>query len=154
MRSASSSSLYLGNIPTQTGIFLSAIKGLQQFDKESVINFINEAIIRPGFEVTGIILGKLWGAANPAYGELMGTAIGYAIGTYMDDFVSMYLAARYFRKCLKPMGLTLMNYLYPRVSWQVAKTALIFGLKVSLPCILPQIPHWEGRLKGRDKPRG
>ncbi|GAB4317432.1 MAG: hypothetical protein Kow0069_20190 [Promethearchaeota archaeon] len=121
--------------PAMTGIFLANIKGLQQFHYESVINFINDTIIRPGFELGCVLAGKAWGATHPAYGELMGIAIGYAVGTYVDDFFSMALAAAYFRKALRPMGFTLTDCLTPRVSWDVIKTSLSFGFKVSIPGI-------------------
>ncbi|MHA1732110.1 MAG: hypothetical protein ACTSU5_09205 [Promethearchaeota archaeon] len=122
--------------PAMLGIFLAAIKGLQQFQRESIINFINNTFIRPGFELGCVILGKAWGAAHPQYGALMGIAIGYAFGTYIDDFFSMFLAAAFFKKSLEPMGISLTDCLIPRVSWKVAKSSLIFGFKVSIPGVI------------------
>ncbi len=121
--------------PAMLDMFRRAIIGMQQFNKESILNFLNDTVIKPGFEFGCVIVGMMWGRANPHYGELMGIAIGYAFGTYIDDFVSSIIGAWFFSKCLKPLGVTLKECFIPRVSWTVAKSALIYGFKVSIPGI-------------------
>lgn len=121
--------------PAMLDFYRRAIIGMQQFQRESILNFLNGTIIRPFFEFGCVLVGKAWGAANPQYGELMGIAIGYAFGTYVDDFVSMSIGALFFRKCLRPLGVSLTECFVPRVSWTVAKSALLYGFKVSIPGI-------------------
>ncbi|MBD3353596.1 MAG: hypothetical protein GF364_19085 [Candidatus Lokiarchaeota archaeon] len=119
--------------PACLGVFKSTIKGLQRFDFEAKINFIQGSIIEKGFEFFTVLIGKYWGAANPAIGEIMGIAIGYAIGTYIDDFFSMWLSAHYLKKTLEPYGITIKDLIMPHVRKEVAKNALDFGLKASIP---------------------
>jgi hypothetical protein len=125
--------------PANTGIFLSSLKGLQQFNYESWCNFINDNFLRPAFEIGFVLWGRYGLGANPQIGEIMGIAIGYAIGTYVVDFVSMGIAMTFFRKAIKPMGFTLMDCLIPRIDRDVMWDSIKFGFSVSYPGIIGSI---------------
>ncbi|MHA1339029.1 MAG: hypothetical protein ACTSRZ_03430 [Promethearchaeota archaeon] len=124
--------------PAMLDIFFACIKGLQQFDLESQIYFSRD-IITKGFEIGFVVLGRIWGESNPRIGGLMGLAIGYAIGTYLDDFINMLIAALYFRKVLKKMGFKLSDTLIPYISKDVIKTSFIYGFQISWPGIFSTI---------------
>ncbi|MHA1820185.1 MAG: hypothetical protein ACTSVC_06915 [Promethearchaeota archaeon] len=118
--------------PAMLDIFLQGLKGIQRFDYESKINFIKD-LISKSCEVIFVLLGRWWGMQNPKIGELMGLAIGYAFGTYIDDFINMLVAARYFRKALKHMGYKMIDVLVPKIRKDVIMTSLWFGFQTSWP---------------------
>jgi hypothetical protein len=122
--------------PAMAGIFLANLKGLQKFDYESKLNFLNDTFIRPGFEVGFVLWGKYILGANPVYGELIGIAIGFAIGTYVDDFFSMGFAMLYFRKAIAPMGFTLTDCFIPHVERDVMVNSIKFGFVVAVPGLI------------------
>lgn len=125
--------------PAMAGIFLSCIKGVQRFDLESWLNFINDTFIRPGFELGFVLWGGYVLGADPRIGQLLGIAIGYGIGTYIDDFFSMGLAMYQFQKALKPMGYTIVDCFIPYVDRDVMKDSIIFGLKAEWPAIIGSV---------------
>jgi hypothetical protein len=125
--------------PANTGVFLSSLKGLQRFDYESWLNFFNDTFIRPLFEFGFVLWGRFILGADPRFGPLMGIAIGYTIGTYLDDFLSMGLAMIYFRKAIKPMGYDLTDCFIPRVDRDVIWSAFKFGLTVEFPGLVGSV---------------
>lgn len=127
--------------PAMLNLFMQCIKGLQQFDKEAQIYFTKD-IITKGCEIGFVILGRLWGEANPRIGGMLGLAIGWAFGTYIDDFINMFIAALYFNKVLKKMGYSLGHVIRPRVSVDVIKTSMWYGFVVSWPGIFSSIVNF------------
>jgi hypothetical protein len=125
--------------PANTGVFLSTLKGLQQFNYESVLNFLNDTFIRPLFEIVFVLWGKYVLGANPRFGPMLGIAIGYAIGTYVDDFVSMALAMGYLNKAMKPMGYNLIDCLIPQVDRDVMISSIKFGFTVAIPGLIGSV---------------
>jgi hypothetical protein len=125
--------------PANTGVFLSSLKGLQRFDLESWLNFLNDTFIRPLFEFGFVLWGRYILGSDPMVGPLMGIAIGYAIGTYVDDFLSMALAMIMFRKALKPMGYTLVDVFIPQVDWDVIWSSMRYGFVVSIPSLIGSV---------------
>ena len=67
--------LIIGSWPNNQGIFITTIRGLQQFNFESWYNFITSTILSPLFEVIFVLYGRFILGANPAIGVLMGIAI-------------------------------------------------------------------------------
>jgi len=130
--------LLIREYPAMLDIFFTCIKGLQQFDLESQIYFSRD-IITKGLEIGFVVLGRLWGESNPEIGGLMGLAIGFAIGTYIDDFINMAIAALYFRKVLRKMGFSLKDTIIPKFGKDVVKSSFLFGFQVSWPGIFNTI---------------
>ena len=118
--------------PGMLGTFGAVLKGLQKFNKVNILNFIGGSVFQNITNIVFILLGRYLGTQNPAIGDLMGGAIGFAIGAYVDDFFTMALAARYLDKELKILGFSLRDAIVPKVSWPVAKQCLIFGFQASL----------------------
>lgn len=119
--------------PASLGVFKSTLKGLQRFDYEAKINFVQGTIIEKGFEIIFVLLGGWWGSSNPVIGQAFGIAIGYAVGTYIDDFFTMLISIHYLRKTLEPYGIKVSELIKPEVSWEVAKLAINFGFKAAIP---------------------
>ncbi len=122
--------------PAMTSVFLSSIKGMQQFHHESKINFMNDTFIKPICEVIFVLWGRFIIGGNPKFGEIMGIAIGYSIGTYVAEFISMGISMWYFRKCLKPFGYSLVDVFIPHIDKDVWMSSLKFGLALSPPGIV------------------
>ncbi|MHA1793270.1 MAG: hypothetical protein ACTSVI_11540 [Promethearchaeota archaeon] len=121
--------------PAITGVFSTALKGLQRFDYQTKINYFGQ-VIQPATEIIFVLIGRFVIGANPEYGELLGIAIGYAIGTYVDDFITMLVAVKYMSKMLKPLGFTIKDTLVPKVRKDVMKESILYGLKLSPPGLL------------------
>ncbi|MBD3350923.1 MAG: hypothetical protein GF364_05500 [Candidatus Lokiarchaeota archaeon] len=124
--------------PAMLDMFMKCIKGLQQFDKEAQIYFSRD-IITKGLEIVFVVLGRIWGESNPKIGGIMGLAIGFAVGTYIDDFINMFIAALYFKRILKKMGFSLTDTFIPRMGKDVIRTSVIYGIQVSLPGLFSSI---------------
>jgi hypothetical protein len=125
--------------PANTGIFLSALKGLQRFDYESWLNFLNDSFLKPSFEIGFVLWGRYILGANPVIGELLGISIGFAIGTYVVDFVSMGFAMVAFRKAIKPMGYTMLDCWIPHIDRDVIWDSIKFGFSVSYPGLIGSV---------------
>lgn len=122
--------------PAMSEVFLSTLKGLQRFDYQNKVNYIASSVIQPFFELVCVLIGRHVLGSDPRIGELLGIAIGYAVGTYIDDFFTMMLSIHYLRKVIKPLGFSIHDVLIPHVEKDVWKESLLFGLKLSPPGIL------------------
>jgi hypothetical protein len=122
--------------PGMLGTFGAVLKGLQKFNKVNILNFVSGSVFQNITNIVFILLGRYFGQQNPAIGDLMGGAIGFAIGAYVDDFFSMALAGHYLNKELNILGYNLRDAVVPRVSWPVMKQCLIFGFQASLVPLL------------------
>ncbi len=118
--------------PAMLNVFLQSIKGLQKFDYESKINFINE-IIAKLCEFGFVLFGRYYIGANPVIGNLLGTSIGFVIGTYVNEFFGAIISGLYLRRVLRTMGLSIMDALRPNFSWDTVKRSSILGIQLSLP---------------------
>ena len=119
--------------PAMSGVFQATIKGLQRFDYSNKIQFWEQNLIKPATELSCVLFGRYVIGANPVFGEIMGIAIGYAIGTYLDDFITMALSIHYLKKVLKPMGFTIKDTMIPQIDRDVFNESLKFGIKLSPP---------------------
>src|SRR5512137_308807 len=91
--------------PGYLGVFGGVLGSLQQYHKTAVLGFITGEGFQRLTELTFVFLGRMWGMANPAVGEIMGIAIGACIGVYVDDFFAMWLSAWFFSKAMKGEGI-------------------------------------------------
>lgn len=118
--------------PGCLGFFKASLKGLQQFDKTAVLDFIGQYLFQQATNVIFILVGRWWGAQNPAIGELMGLAIGAAIGAYVDDFFATMLSIYYFNKVVKRFGLHWTDALRHDFKKDLVWECISFGVKVAL----------------------
>jgi hypothetical protein len=125
--------------PATTQIFITSIRGLQQFHYESRLNFLNDSVVKLLCEISFVLFGRFVLGANPQIGEIMGITIGYSVGTYAAELIMMFFSMIYFKKCLAPFGYTLKDVFIPRVEKDVWLTSLKFGIALSPPGIVSTI---------------
>ena len=116
--------------PGTAGIFLAALGGFQQFDKQSVLVVIQNVAIQTILQIVCILVGQQIGAANPEIGELMGSVGGFILGSYLDDLITMLLGAYYFKQVLEPYGISLKESILISFDWDMVKELISYGGKV------------------------
>ncbi|MBD3354200.1 MAG: hypothetical protein GF364_22145, partial [Candidatus Lokiarchaeota archaeon] len=118
--------------PGMLGTFGSILGGLQKYNKARILSFITSDIFQNVTNIIFLLVGRWWGANNPEIGDLFGGVIGYAIGSYIDDFFAMALAGWYFNKEMKPFGITFWDAWRLDIGKDVIKQCLWFGLQTSI----------------------
>nr|MDO8115352.1 hypothetical protein [Candidatus Sigynarchaeota archaeon] len=119
--------------PGMLGYFAATLKGLQRFDKAQWLQFIHGQFFQMATNVLFILVGRYLGAMFTPVGELMGLAIGAAIGSYVDDFFAMFLGGYFFKKAVKDIfpDLQLRDCFRHEFDRKLVKECLWFGLQVS-----------------------
>ncbi|MEX2681709.1 MAG: hypothetical protein Q6373_008915 [Candidatus Sigynarchaeota archaeon] len=147
--------------PGMLSVMDSVLKSFQHYGKYIVVKVFQD-VFQFGTQIIFILLGRWWGASNPAVGELVGMSVGLVLGLYIDDFLAFILAARLFDKILKGIGLSIGSCLRPNFTRAIAKESLAYGLK-TMPAgiygnilgfasflvtfsILPQYAAWMGMI--------
>ena len=129
--------------PGMLGIFRSVLNGLQLYNKTQILGLISGSVFQNLTNVVFILLGRWIGSNDPAVGELMGMAIGAAIGVYVDDFFAMWVASYYFNKAMKPFGYTAKDCFRVEFDRKIVKQCLWFGFQVSVvPLVSTGISTW------------
>lgn len=139
--------LMLIQYPGCTGYFKSVLRGLQAFHYDNIVDFLRSNVFDIIMRLAFILLGRWVGMQNPAIGDLMGLAIGAAIGKEVDEYINMGVAIYFFNKVMKPYGIRgrdCFNYRY--IDKAVAKTALWWGFQLQLPAILGSVWGFLGLL--------
>ncbi|MBN2157606.1 MAG: hypothetical protein JW776_16280 [Candidatus Lokiarchaeota archaeon] len=122
--------------PALQDFYINCIRGMQKYDLEAKLNFINQFIVSAVFEFGFVMFGKYIIGRNPIYGPLVGISIGFAIGTYLDDFVSIFINMFYFSKIIRPLGYTLKDCFIPQVEKDTILKSIKFGIVVSIPGLI------------------
>lgn len=122
--------------PGMLGTFKAVIRGLQKYNKSKILDFIGGNVFQNLTNVIFILLGRYWGQNTPHIGDLMGGAIGLALGAYIDDFFTEIVSAIYLQKELKSMGFSLIDVVKPKIEKDVIRNCLWFGFQASLVPIL------------------
>ena len=120
--------------PGMLGYFKSIIRGLQAFHYDNIIDFLRSNVFDLITSIIFILLFRWIGMNNPALGDLMGLAIGSAIGHYADEFINEALAIYFFNKIMKPHGFRgrdCFNFRY--ITGDVVKQSCWWGFQLSLP---------------------
>ncbi len=118
--------------PGQLGIFDSLLYSHQAFNKQFLRSFTQVSIIQ---NITGPIFGLIglfYGISNPVIGELMGLALGYAIGRYVDDFLGFSIGGYFYAKIIKEQfpGLRLRDVVFQKVDRDVWTVAFKYSIKL------------------------
>jgi hypothetical protein len=122
--------------PAMTGIFITLIRALQQFNVESGLNFLTGTVLGNITEIVFALFGRFVIGANPVIGPMMGIAIGLSLGDLCKELVSMLICGFAVRKVIKPWGLTIKDLFIPHVGWDVVKRSVRFGFVVSIPGVI------------------
>jgi O-antigen/teichoic acid export membrane protein len=130
--------------PGFLGIFHGVIQSLQHYDKSAIVGFIHGEIFQRITEVVFVLLGRWYGLHHPELGEIMGIAIGAAIGTYIDDFIAMLLAAKFFKDIMNSEGITVGSCFRVSFTWHDIKEPFFFGLKTGFPGLVGALTGFLG----------
>ncbi|MHA1370798.1 MAG: hypothetical protein ACTSRA_13940 [Promethearchaeota archaeon] len=122
--------------PGFLGVFRNVLGSLQYYNKVQTLNFLGNTIIQRATELTFILIGRFYGAAHVEVGEMLGIAIGSAIGLYVDDFITMLISAKFFSDAMKIYGIRPIDCLKPNFSWADIKPVFIFALKTGVPGLI------------------
>nr|MDO8085595.1 hypothetical protein [Candidatus Sigynarchaeum springense] len=151
--------LMLVQYPGMTGYFKSILRGLQAFHYDNIVDFLRSNVFDFMTRLIFIVLFRWIGSTNPIIGDLMGLAIGAAIGKEVDEFINMAIAMYFFNKVMKPYGIKArdcFNWRY--IDRKIAKTCMWWGFQLSAPgmlgtvwgllglfvqlAYLPQLAYW------------
>ncbi len=124
--------------PGMLWVFNGALQGYQRFDKANLLSFLSTVILENSTRVACILLGRWLGAADPAFGEVMGAAAGSIIGIYVDDFLAAAIGAHWLDPVLKKIDPSMRIYklFIPRFDRQVMKDCFSFGVRVIVPTLI------------------
>ncbi len=139
--------LMLIQYPGCTGYFKSVLRGLQAFHYDNIVDFLRSNVTDIIMRFAFILLGRWVGMQIPQIGDLMGLAIGAAIGKEVDEYFNMGIAIYFFNKVMKPYGIRgrdCFNFRY--IDKKVAKTAMWWGFQLQLPGILGSVWGFFGLL--------
>ena len=128
--------------PGMLTIYQGCLNGFSRFDKSNKLSLIQQALIQPLVLIICVLIFRELGRMAPGYGEMMGALIGYVIGNYLDDFITFSASAFMFQPVLKKIGYRLRDTMIPRVSREVAKNSLVFGLKIMMSGMMYQLVHF------------
>ena len=116
--------------PAILSTFSSVIGSLQHGDKENLIVFYRASILEPLTKIGGGLLGLWWGGNNPLFGEMYGLALGWAIGSYVDDFFTFGLGMYWLSKILDRYGIRMWEIYGQKVPPKVWKSGLSYSMRL------------------------
>ncbi|MHA1891563.1 MAG: hypothetical protein ACTSYS_11290 [Promethearchaeota archaeon] len=119
--------------PGFLGVFRNVLGSLQQYNKTQTLNFFTGTLFQRLTEIVFLLIGRYYGATHPEIGEIMGIAIGSAIGLYVDDFFAMLVSAHFFSNTMKSYGIKPRNCFKVEFTWKEIKPVLIFAFKTGVP---------------------
>jgi hypothetical protein len=122
--------------PGFLGVFANVLDALQQHHKAQTSRFFAGTVVSRVMEIGFVVLGRTLGAANPGVGEILGIAIGAAIGGYIAQFTAMMISAYFFTGIMKMYGIKPRDCFRRDFTWQEVKPAVIYALKTSIPGIV------------------
>ena len=79
-------------------VFMFSFQGMQRADYHMLFYICFEVVFLLIGQVVFVYLGRLWGAANPIFGEALGAGIGYAIARLFDFWMTFILSLVVFKK--------------------------------------------------------
>ncbi|MBD3350302.1 MAG: hypothetical protein GF364_02340 [Candidatus Lokiarchaeota archaeon] len=130
--------------PATLGTFKSLIGSLQHKNKENLIVFYRASIIEPLTKLGGGIIGLIIGHNNPVWGEMMGLALGTAIGGYVDDFFTFTLGTYWLSKILDDYDIKIRDIYADKIPPDVWKSALWFSARLMPKTIFGSVIGWSG----------
>jgi len=125
--------------PGFLGVFRNALDALQQYNKRATIDFLMGNLWQRVTEISFIYIGRIYGQLHPKIGELMGISIGSCIGLYIDDFLAMVVAAKFFSSTMNKYGIRAKVCFFIDFTWQEIKPVLWFGIKTGFPGLISSL---------------
>ncbi len=90
--------------PGMLMIMEDSLKAFQRGDKTAWLSWLQDTVFQVTVNIIFLIMGKWWGASNPAVGELMGIVIFYILSQFVDDYINLAIGAKMFSGLLKKRG--------------------------------------------------
>ncbi|UCC20791.1 MAG: oligosaccharide flippase family protein [Promethearchaeota archaeon] len=109
-------------------VFMFTFQGMQRSDYYLILYIAWEIVFLLIGQVIFCYIGRLWGAANPIFGEALGAGIGYAIARCFDYWMTFIFSILIFRKQgFSPKSCFRINF-----SKSEVKETLIYGSKLGI----------------------
>jgi O-antigen/teichoic acid export membrane protein len=105
------------------------IQAVQRFDLQLTLDLIDQRLAMYLVPIPFVFLFRLWGSANPEYGEAFGAAVGLAMGPQAAAILVAIIGFYFMKVRLRlPLGPLLLAQFDRRT----AKRLLFFGVKVTV----------------------
>ncbi len=79
-------------------VFMYSFQGMQKADLHLITYVAWEVIWQLIGQMIFCYIGRMWGAANPMFGEALGAGIGYSIARYFDYWATFFLSMLLFKR--------------------------------------------------------
>jgi hypothetical protein len=122
--------------PAMQSVFRNALAALQQFDKSSILSFLEGDVIQKLSEIMFVLLFRYTLGQNPQYKIILAISMGLVLGKYLDDYLVMFIGMKFFNSSLKKYGISARVCFRHDFDWKIVKECLIFGIKTGLPGVI------------------
>src|SRR5271157_4476973 len=122
--------------PGFLGVFSNVLGSLQYYHKTAIMGFVTGQIFNRITELTFVYLGRLWGMADPAMGEILGIAIGADLSALVNSFFGMWVSAYYFTKAMQHEGVRVRDCFRVDFDRALVWQCLSFGIKTGMPGLI------------------
>jgi O-antigen/teichoic acid export membrane protein len=109
-------------------VFMYAFQGMQRSDYYLILYIAWEIVFLLIGQVLFCYFGRLWGAANPIFGEALGAGIGYAIARCFDYWMTFLISILIFRK----QGFTPKTCFRIDFTKKEVKESLVYGSRLGI----------------------
>ncbi|MFX0038106.1 MAG: oligosaccharide flippase family protein [Promethearchaeota archaeon] len=109
-------------------VFMYTFQGMQRSDYYLILYIAWEVVFLLIGQVAFCYIGRLWGAANPIFGEALGAGIGYAIARCFDYWMTFIISILIFRK----QGFSPKTCFRIDFSKKEVKESLVYGSRLGI----------------------
>ncbi|MFX0023016.1 MAG: oligosaccharide flippase family protein [Candidatus Hermodarchaeota archaeon] len=109
-------------------VFMYAFQGMQRSDYYLILYIAWEVVFLLIGQVLFCYIGRLWGAANPIFGEALGAGIGYAVARCFDYWMTFLISILIFRK----QGFSPKTCFRIDFNKQEVKESLVYGSRLGI----------------------
>jgi O-antigen/teichoic acid export membrane protein len=109
-------------------VFMFVFQGMQRSDYYLILYIAWEIVFLLIGQVTFCYIGRMWGAANPIFGEALGAGIGYAIARCFDYWMTFLISILIFRK----QGFSPKTCFRIDFSKKEVKESLVYGSRLGI----------------------
>ena len=116
-------------------VFMFTFQGLQRTDLHLITYVLWEVFWLLIGQMVFCYLGRMWGAANPIFGEALGAGIGYSLARYFDYWMTFLFSMYLFKK----QGYSPKTVFRTDFSKEEFKESIKFGSKLAFGSSFVQI---------------
>ncbi len=109
-------------------VFMYTFQGMQRSDYYLILYIAWEVVFLLIGQVAFCYIGRMWGAANPIFGEALGAGIGYAIARCFDYWMTFIISILIFRK----QGFSPKTCFRIDFSKKELKESLVYGSRLGI----------------------